>query len=754
MNTRNHNRVAQVALPVDVEVPTPVDDLLVAGGGANEGWQQVVHHRAGGRRRVDQNVSRGPAVRPFVSRRGLQAPVLVAAAVVEPVGVASGRLGGVRHGVTFRDAVVPAVLEVVEPRLVEALQTVIPRVPVRRGYRQRAVVDPVVTALAEIGAAVANAQPDLIHPQSARRLRRVTGHHEVPSDEDVDFGSGDLPDFPGPPVATAAAVVRRRKHKGAPGIKSRRRRVEHCVKGAVELLSSGDESPGSHFGAESPASVVNAGEDDLFPSLDRWLVDVSPFKNSFVKSAMFVATRVLEFGWILAIVSSSGEILTMYQHGGNWMSHVGVSIEFPELVRVPLAPLSGFLVLSELGVGQMVSKLNLCTDPAWPSPSSFIDFNAVLGVSGVSSGSSPAFPTPGRHFQSLFEQENFGPSVSLLKDVSSLGHASQSRFAESRPFRVLCGNDAARWKTLAGEFCSLEASSTLKNVLFLVPEPLKLLLVCGPVRLADFLSANFVTVKFALQFAAVPKKGEGIHLGFFLYAFESFRTVSFCKKALDRLIKLLGLIFSDVDFFRSVFERVSEVLSDVSERNMTSWDVAYVFNWINLKLFKLGHYLVQESSSFRSKSEIYNDLLSVLAFSFPEEQSLFLGSALGRQPLTKPLVALKNGVQFPSRSPQTTLALPFVPSHVQPLGGQSRFHASSSSSSVVHPPDKWCINHVAHCVGARAMPCAGPPSGGTCSWSHPSVPLPLSAQHKDALKNLAQSIKPSPFKSKFLSLIV
>ena len=47
---------------------------------------------------------------------------------------------------------VPAVLEVVEPLLVEALPAVvIPRVPVRRGHRQRAVVDPVVTALAEIG---------------------------------------------------------------------------------------------------------------------------------------------------------------------------------------------------------------------------------------------------------------------------------------------------------------------------------------------------------------------------------------------------------------------------------------------------------------------------------------------------------------------------------------------------------------------------------------------------------------------------
>ena len=54
---------------------------------------------------------------------------------------------------------------------------------------------------------------------------------------------------------------------------------------------------------------------------------------------MFVATRVLDFDWILAIVSSSGEILTMYQHdGGNWLSHVGVSMEFPELVRLPLAP--------------------------------------------------------------------------------------------------------------------------------------------------------------------------------------------------------------------------------------------------------------------------------------------------------------------------------------------------------------------------------------------------------------------------------
>ena len=742
MNTRNTNNrvVTQGLLPVVAEVIQPV---LEADFVAEEGWQVVNRRRGrigGGRRGLGQPVGRNLGA----NRRAQIPPVVPDGPLLGGAALVPARRR--RREVTFEGDEALAEREVVPIPPVVFDAPVVPVVAVPRGRRRQAArVETPVDVVVEVAA-----QPRRVRARGVRR--RVDLEALVPaSDDDVDLLTGGLPDFP----VVEPVHQHRKKKRGSSGAGAHR---GHVIRGqdVVLDLSSGDESLGSQIGFDSPASL-GRGDDAMFPRIDRWLVDVRPFKVSFLKSKMFVSTRALEFGWLVGIFSGSGEILTMYQHGGNWLTHVGVSSEFPDLAQIPISPASGFLVLSELGVRTMLSRLkldSLCAEPTWPLETSFIDFNSVFGVAELSSGVSSDAGDPRRHFRELFESESFGPSA-FLKDVSTLGQSSQSKFTESRPLRVMCGNLVVRWKALAGEFCQIDASSTLKNALFLVPEPLKLLPVCGPIRLAELLLANFVTVKFALQYPSPPKKGEGSHLGFFLFPYESFRSVAFCKKALDRLVRLLGSIFSDVDFWRSVFERISDVLSDVCERNMASWDVAYVFNWLNLKLFNLGHFLVQESSTVLSRVELLVELGVLLAFSFPEEQSLFLGSlSLGRQPPAKSSSAPKGGSQFPPRFPQAVSSSlqPAVASLTHPSGGQSRYHVPAGAAASSAPPDKWCINHVAHCIGARASPCSGTPSGA-CPWAHPVVPLPLSVPHKEALKNLAQSIKPSAFKSKFLSLI-
>jgi len=201
------------------------------------------------------------------------------------------------------------------------------------------------------------------------------------------------------------------------------------------------------------------------------------------------------------------------------------------------------------------------------------------------------------------ESSDMEPSVreSFLRDLSIMGPGSQVRYDEARAFRSLCFNDPDKWKSLAGSFCALDALSTARNVIMLIPEGLRSLPAFSSFMLSSLLYGQFGVVKFDLRFLGVGKKNDPFHLGLLLFPGEALYKVHNIREVLQRFVIVLGSIFGDEEFYRSLFEELMGILcSSRHPVSMSSWSTAYVFKWVSQKLFSFGYHLGQEKSSHLS----------------------------------------------------------------------------------------------------------------------------------------------------------
>lgn len=345
----------------------------------------------------------------------------------------------------------------------------------------------------------------------------------------------------------------------------------------------------------------------------------------------------------------------------------------------------------------------------------------------------------------------------FLRDLAVMGPSSQLRYDEARAFRTLCFNDPERWTNLAGRYCALEAVSTARNVLMLVPEGLQTLPAFSALNLTSLLHGQFGVVKFAVRFAVGGKKNDPFHLGLLLTSEEAFFKVHNVREVLQRFVIILGSIFGDELFYRNLFEDLLNILcSSRHPISMSSWSTAYVFKWLSQKLFKFGYHLGQEKSSFFSKNKLFRVLKKELDFTFSVEQGMYLMSEEFKS-WNSPRVAAQ---PRPFNHPTTVPARPFANLSPPPgptLGtrGLSNPLNFSVSANPLTPKDQqWCLPHASHALGVSVNPCKGDLRGGPCNRVHPVLTRPLSDPQKTKLTSLAEVIRKPDFKSKFLAAIV
>lgn len=483
-------------------------------------------------------------------------------------------------------------------------------------------------------------------------------------------------------------------------------------------------------------------------SLDSSMVN-SPFEvtSPMIESGFFTLRRSLDYGEIFVLLSLSGKIRTFYQHVGDHLKQLRDAPGCLLVASLFNEPTKGeILVLTEGGIKNLFSMIDegsCLVEPVWPLVPAPIDFDKGFSLPSSKSKklakTSPSIiPFVEDKPDSAEDDEIYDDGSLFVKDLSSIPVSSHLKYRESVAFRVMCFNIKLKWKKLAGEYCSVDTGSTIRNVSMLIPEGLRELAGVKSFLLVALLQGQFASVSFSPKFNSVPKKGDNVHLGHFLFPNESIFKVPHLSMLLQRLVTTLGNIFGDKIFFQSVFTDVLGVLCPSNDPNsMSGWSTAYVFKWLSQKLNLFGWFLGQDSSTTLDRELLLNGLKDVLCFNFVHETTLYLASNEFRLFTTKTPFVPKNATKTSSTS------LPLSPS-------------AASSTGVVSTPQsaQWCLTHVNHSLKLITNPCVGDKkTGGACARVHPVISLPLSVPHKEKLKSMANIIKEPTFKGKFLLAI-
>ena len=299
----------------------------------------------------------------------------------------------------------------------------------------------------------------------------------------------------------------------------------------------------------------------------------------------------------------------------------------------------------------------------------------------------------------------------------------QARYREASAFRVLCFNDSVRWSHLTGVLCSLEAESTWRNVVSLVPSFLHPLSVftrdCLPVLLA---------IRFALSpsmtFLPRSKTPDSFDLLSFAFESEKLVTVDLLLACRLRLVRFLGSVSGDLSFYESVFAELKVVLCPSSAPfSMSTWEPEFVFKWLSNKLFAMGVIFGSDKSEALSKVNLLSSFRAAVSFQYSAEQSQYLGSAEYQSRLSR-LITVSAVVSAPGGS-------------VSPAG-----RASVST--------QWCMQHARFSLNLASVAC---PLGSACTRLHPFLVRPFSDSNKHSLRNLANIIKVPASRDLFLAAI-
>ena len=215
---------------------------------------------------------------------------------------------------------------------------------------------------------------------------------------------------------------------------------------------------------------------------------------------------------------------------------------------------------------------------------------------------------------------------------------------------------------------------------------------------------------------------------------------------MERFIIVLGSIFGDEEYYRSLFSELLGILCSSRHPNsMSSWSTAYVFKWVSQKLFTFGYHLGQEKSSHLSKKKLFLVLKEALTFSLSVEQGMYLMSDEFKSWNTrmgdKPRQFVQSAGQTRSGAGRSTVG----------PGVQSIAPTVNQPTPIAQ---QWCVQHASNALGVSLHPCKGDSRGGPCSRMHPDLSRPLSDQTKVKLKGIANVIQKPDFKSKFLAAIV
>ncbi len=136
---------------------------------------------------------------------------------------------------------------------------------------------------------------------------------------------------------------------------------------------------------------------------------------------------------------------------------------------------------------------------------------------------------------------------------------------------------------------------------------------------------------------------------------------------------------------------------------------------------------------FYRKKKLFSVLENELAFDFTSEMSLYL--------LSDEFKMLNAAPRFPRQ--------PNQPGHSN-VSSTLSVAVSSSSTPVAQ---QWCLAHASHVLGVTSAPCKKGINGGVCDRVHPTLSTPLTDPQKAKLKPMANFIRSSVQKSKFLSAV-
>ena len=333
-------------------------------------------------------------------------------------------------------------------------------------------------------------------------------------------------------------------------------------------------------------------------------------------------------------------------------------------------------------------------------------------------------------------QEESSPAGGFfMRDLSTMSPSNQAKFYASRAFRVLCGNDEALWRDMAGPTCSVDTRSTFTNVLVMMSSSslTGLPILSNPILLGALLVCQFSQVKFAVSFvSSTVKKDDGVHLGFLLFPQESFKGVYMIRVAIERLVTIFGLMFRNMVMWKRVFESLLDLLSTMSEHGMSRWSPAYVFKIVSLKLFRLGWFLNAESTGLLSKRALQDPLVELMEFDMLAESSEYI---LSNECRMYAIGKVSSGQAGGAKLVGSVRAGPDFP--------------KVGTKVVIPVSEQWCLSHVGKALGVRDKCSLSP-----CPRVHPKVSLPLTESVKVKLKTMGDFLKEGDYKRKFLAAIV
>ena len=482
---------------------------------------------------------------------------------------------------------------------------------------------------------------------------------------------------------------------------------------------------------------------ELFPRIDEWLCDLSPRRQVLQESGNLVFSQFMTTGFIWAVIDeSSGDVLTLYQHVGGYLIQVGNVDNFPVTSRLLTEPLEfGVMVLTEAGVNALLPSVGglemFDIAPAWPPKVKSVNFGAIFKLQGQAGSSrahinsvvrspvqasfrSPAFPLVDVGGDECDLSEPF-----VFKDLSTVGTVFQAKYREAGAFRVLCFNIKARWSHLAGSLCSLEAESTWRNVVSLVPPFLHPLTIFSREYLPILLGLRF-SLAPSMTFLPRSKKPESFDLLSFAFESEKVVTVDLLLSLLQRLVRFLGSVSNDSQFYDSLFSDIKAVLCPSSTPfSMCTWEPEFVFKWIATKFFAVSVVFGSDRSEVLSKADLLIKLRTVVSFEYCAEQAQYLGS-LEYQSRISRLHSASIG------------AIVSVPCGYVPLVNKVPVSA------------QWCMQHAKFSMSLAGNPC---PLGLACTRLHPVLMRPFSDSQKISLRGLANIIRVPASKDSFLSAI-
>ena len=331
-------------------------------------------------------------------------------------------------------------------------------------------------------------------------------------------------------------------------------------------------------------------------------------------------------------------------------------------------------------------------------------------------------------------QEESNPAGGFfLRDLSTMSTSNQAKFYASRAFRVLCGNDEALWRDMAGPYCTVDTRSTFTNVLVMMSSSslLELPILSNPILLGALLLCQFSQVKFAVSFSSsTVKKDDGVHLGFLLFPHESFKGVYMIRVAIERLISIFGLMFRSMVMWKRVFESMLDLLSTMSEHGMSRWSPAYVFKIVSTKLFRLCWFMNADSTGLLSKRDLQDPLVELIEIDMSHEASEYI---LSNECRMYAIGKVSSGQAGGGKGAGAVRA-----GSVPKVG----------SKAVTPVSEQWCLSHVGKALGIREK-CGLDP----CPRVHPKVLRPLTEPVKDKLKSMGEILKEGDYKRKFLAAI-